>query len=127
RDHARAMAREQHEVEPVVDLVDAVLNGDTSHGVATPLTGLTEFETLGIVLLRRAQGLPATTINLEFATSSVTPPMGMRRRPSKGDCRPGAPRVSQRSSRLAHWFPRRRRLRRPLFAIATPELPAICG
>ena len=33
RDHARAVARQQHEIEPVFDLVDAVFNGDAGHGV----------------------------------------------------------------------------------------------
>src|SRR5438105_4556549 len=45
---------------------------------------LTEFATLGIALPPRAQGLPATTINLEFAKSSVTQQAGTRRCPSNG-------------------------------------------
>jgi hypothetical protein len=32
RDEPRAMAREQHELEAVFDLVDAILDGDASHG-----------------------------------------------------------------------------------------------
>ena len=31
RDHARAVAGEQDQIEPVLDLVDAIFNGDTGH------------------------------------------------------------------------------------------------
>jgi hypothetical protein len=31
RDHASAMAGEQNQIEPVLDLVDAIFNGDTGH------------------------------------------------------------------------------------------------
>ena len=31
RDQAGAVAGQQHELEPVVDLVDAIFDGDTSH------------------------------------------------------------------------------------------------
>jgi hypothetical protein len=34
--HARAVGSEQHEVEPVLDLVDAIFNGDTGHRLVTP-------------------------------------------------------------------------------------------
>jgi hypothetical protein len=30
------MARQQHEIESVLDLVDAIFNGDTGHGLAAP-------------------------------------------------------------------------------------------
>src|SRR6476660_5903621 len=42
RDHASAVARQQHEVETVLDLVDAILNGDTGHGRIAPAMELPE-------------------------------------------------------------------------------------
>jgi hypothetical protein len=41
-DHPRAMAREQDEIEPVLDLVDAVFDGDTGHSAA-PGAGLSRW------------------------------------------------------------------------------------
>jgi hypothetical protein len=36
RDRARAVACQQDEVETVLDLIDAILNGDTCHGRIAP-------------------------------------------------------------------------------------------
>ena len=36
RHHARAMTREQDEIEAIFNLVDTVLDSDTGHGLATP-------------------------------------------------------------------------------------------
>ena len=36
RDHARPMARQQHEIEAVFNLVDAIFYGDTGHRLVTP-------------------------------------------------------------------------------------------
>src|SRR6266702_623184 len=36
-DHAPPMARQQHQVETVLDLVDTIFHGDTGHGLVTPL------------------------------------------------------------------------------------------
>ena len=38
RDHPRAVARQQHEIEAVFDLVDAVFDGDAGHGLVAPAT-----------------------------------------------------------------------------------------
>ena len=50
------MAREQHEIEPILDLVDAVLDSNTGRGFAAPLRqSLSSKLPLGIAVGAKAQ------------------------------------------------------------------------
>src|SRR5262245_31593941 len=57
RDHARAMARQKHEIEAVLNLVDTVFNGDAGHGrVAPAMERFVKIRPLGSGPAHKAQG-----------------------------------------------------------------------
>src|SRR5262249_14012429 len=56
RDHPRAVACQQHEIETVLDLVNAVLDGNAGHGRVAPAMELMKKWSLGSDLTAKVQG-----------------------------------------------------------------------
>ncbi|VFU08295.1 protein of unknown function [Methylocella tundrae] len=66
-DHARPMAREEHELKPVFDLVDAIFNGDAGHRTLAP-----SFETIWGLKLIYPRTRTGGKRNLDRTTLSGT-------------------------------------------------------
>src|SRR5215472_7990280 len=130
RDRPRAVACQQHEIETVLDLIDAVLDGNAGHGVIAPAMELMKMWPLrsdlaakvqgeirtshfpwrcGMALLGRSREPPCDPYHCTFGlvvTASVHPQLSGTRSLS-----PDEPRTRHRAPAAA------RRLQRPVFEV----------